>query len=239
MSQELKEKEIHQESALENPEVLVEKLSSFESYLEKNSKTLGGIVALIVLVIGGYFGYRWYLNQENQEAEKEIFNAVYQFEQDSLRLALNGDGKSMVGFLSVAEDYGSTKAGKLAHFYIGAIYLKQGKFQEAIDHLKEYDGNDLLVSARASSLIGDAYTELKDNESALEYYKKAALRAPNKFFSPRYLMKAALAQELMGKYADAINTYDQVTTKYFDSQEAVDAKKFKARLEQMIAQGAK
>ena len=235
MSQDLKEKEVHKESALENPEILVEKLSTFEDYLEKNSKLVGTIVAVIVLAVAGFFGYRWYMNSQNQEAEEQMFQAVYQFETDSLRLALNGDGKSMIGFLAIADDYGYTKSGKLAHFYIGAIYLKQNKYQEAIDNLKEYNLDDLLILPRAHCLIGDAYLELDDKEHALEYYKKAALHAPNKFFSPRYLMKAALVQELSKQYADAINTYDQVTQKYFDSQEAADAKKYKARLEQMLS----
>lgn len=234
MSQEVKSKEVVKDSALENPEVLVEKLSSFEYYLEKHTKEISIVVAALALVIGGFFGYKWYLSTENEEAQKQMFSAVYYFEADSLKKALNGDGGS-IGLLSIAEDYGYTKAGKLAKFYIGAIYLKQGKYQDAIDNLKDFDSNDLLIGPRANCLIGDAYLELNDLENALEYYKKAALHAPNKFFSPRYLMKAALVQELMKNYPDAINTYDQVIQKYNDSQESGEAQKLKARLEQMIS----
>jgi TolA-binding protein len=235
MSQEVKSKPENQASALENPEVLVEKLTSFEYYLEKHSKQIAILVGAIALVIGGFFAYKWYMNTENEEAQKQMFSAVYYFEADSLNKALKGDGGS-IGLLSIAEDYGSTKAGKLAKFYIGAIYLKQGKYQDAVDNLKGYDSDDLLVLPRANCLIGDAYLELNDLDHALEYYKKAALHAPNKFFSPRYLMKAALVQELQKNYADAVNTYDQVIQKYNDSQEAPDAKKLKARLEQMLGE---
>jgi len=233
MSQQIKEKKSDSASALENPEVLVEKLSSFEYYLEKHSKQIGILVAAIAVVIGGFFGYRWYVSSENEEAQKQMFSAVYFFEADSLKKALNGDGPS-IGLLKIAEDYGHTKAGKLAKFYIGSIYLKQAKYQDAIDNLKAYDSDDLLINPRANCLIGDAYLELNDLEPALQYYKKAALHAPNKFFSPRYLMKAALVQELLKNYSDAVNTYDQVIQKYNDSQESADAKKLRARLEQML-----
>jgi predicted negative regulator of RcsB-dependent stress response len=232
MSQVVKEQEANKASALENPEVLVEKLTSFEDYLEKHTKQIAIFAGVIALVIGGFFGYRWYQGTENEEAQKQMFSAVYYFESDSLNKALNGDG-SAIGLKSIAEDYGHTKAGKLAKFYIGAIYLKQAKYQDAIDNLSGFHSDDLLISPRANCMIGDAYLELNDLEHALEYYKKAALHAPNKFFSPRYLMKAALVQELMKNYSEAINSYNQVIEKYYDSQEAPDARKMKARLEQM------
>jgi len=235
---EIKDKVVEKESALENPEVIVERLTSFEHYIEQNSKQLGIIAGVIALLIAGFFGYRYWSSTQDQEAQGQMFSAVYYFEADSLKKALNGDGNNL-GFINIADEYGSTKAGKMASYYIGSIYLKQGKFQEAIDNLKNFSSDDILIAPRANCLIGDAYLELNDLDHALEYYKKAALHAPNKFFSPRYLLKAALVQELQKNYADAVNSYDQIIRKYYDSQESADAKKFKARLEQMIASGAK
>lgn len=233
MSQEFKTKEENKTSVLESPDVLVEKLSGFEEYLEKNKKLLTIIGIGILAFVGGFFGFRWYLDSQNQEAEEAMFQAVYYFESDSLDKALNDGKGGKMGLLSIAENYGSTKAGKLAHFYAGAIYLKKGKYQEAIDHLSMYDGGDLLITPRADCMLGDAYLEMNDNEKALEHYKKAALHAPNKFFSPRYLMKAALVQELMNNYDDAINTYTQIIEKYNDTQEGGEANKLRARLMQM------
>jgi len=235
MNQEVKDTKEIAPSALDSPEVLVEKLSSFEEYIEKNSKLLGIAVGAVALVIAGFFGYRWYMNSQDEQAQKEMFSAVYYFEADSLDKALKGSYPSVKGLEYIAEEYPGTKSGKLAKFYIGTILLKKGKYEEAIDNLKEYNTNDLLLLPRANCLIGDAYLELKDLDHALEYYKKAALHAPNKFFSPKYLMKAGLVQELQKSYSDAIGTYDQVIQKYYDSQEATDAKKLKARLEQMTS----
>lgn len=235
MSDITKEKTAPKESAFENPEVIIEKFADAESYLEKHGKLLSLIMAGIVLVVGGYFGYRWWTVTQDEEAQKQMFAAVYYFESDSLKKALNGDGNNL-GLLAIADDYSGTKAGKLAKFYLGAIYLKQGKYQEAVDNLSGFSSDDMLVGPRANCMLGDAYMELNDPGKALEYYKKAALHAPNKYFSPRYLMKAALAQELTKNYVDAISTYEMLLEKYYDSQEAQDAKKLKARLEQMTAE---
>ena len=235
---EIKDKVVEKESALENPEVIVERLTSFEHYIEQNSKQIGIIAGVLALLIAGFFGYRYWTSTQDQEAQGQMFSAVYYFEADSLKKALNGDGNNL-GFISIADEYGLTKAGKLASYYIGSIYLKQGKFQDAIDNLKDFSSDDILIAPRANCLIGDAYLELNDLDHALEYYKKAALHAPNKFFSPRYLLKAALVQELQKNYSDAINSYGQIIEKYYDSQESADAKKLKARLEQMLASVAK
>lgn len=233
MSQETNVKEQNKATVLESPEVLVEKISGFEAYLEKNKKLVTIIGLSLLSFVGGFFGIRWYLDTQNQEAQEAMFQAVYYFEADSLDKALKDGKGGRMGLLSIADNYGSTKAGELAHFYIGAIYLKQGKYQDAVDHLNQYDGNDLLITPRAHCLLGDAYLELDNKEKALEYYKKAVLHAPNKFFSPRYLMKAAFVQELMKNYDDAINTYTQVVEKYNESQESGEASKYKARLLQM------
>jgi predicted negative regulator of RcsB-dependent stress response len=232
MSQEIKDKVEKHESALENPEVIVEKLSTFEHYIEQNSKKLSMLVGAIVLVVAGYFGYQWWSGTQNEEAQEQMFSAIYYFESDSLKKALNGDGNHP-GFLTIAEDYALTKSGNLANFYIGTIYLKQGKYQDAIDYLGKFSSDDVLIQPRANCLLGDAYLELNDLDKALEHYKKAALHAPNKYFSPRYLMKAALVQELQKNYSDAINTYGTIIEKYYDSQDIAEAKKLKARLEQM------
>jgi tetratricopeptide (TPR) repeat protein len=233
MNQETKAKQELKSSVLESPEVLVEKLSGFETYLENNKKLLSIVGIGILAFVAGFFGIRWYLDTQNKEAEEAMFQAVYYFEADSLDKALNGGKGGTMGLLAIAEDYGSTKSGKLAHFYAGAIYLKKGKYQEAVDHLEQYESGDLLITPRAHCLLGDAYLELDNKEKALEYYKKAALHAPNKYFSPKYLMKAALVQELMSQYDDAINTYSQVVEKYNDSQESQEANKYRARLQQM------
>src|SRR5882672_59234 len=116
---------------LENPEIIKAKLEGVEHWVEGNPKIVFGVLGAIVLVIGGYFGYRHWMGSQDEKAQNDMFQAIRYFEADSLNLALNGDGNNL-GFLQIIDDYGMTKAGKLANFYVGAIYMKQGKFKPAI-----------------------------------------------------------------------------------------------------------
>src|SRR5512146_1260916 len=97
----------HKHELIENPEALKETLAGAENWLERNPKIVIGIAAIIVLVVGGYFGFSYYKDNQNAQAQKEMFQAVHYFEADSLDLALKGDGNNL-GFINIIEDYGIT-----------------------------------------------------------------------------------------------------------------------------------
>ncbi len=220
----------HKHELLENSDALKEKLVVAESWIEQNPKPVIGIALAVLLVVGGYFGFEYYKNGQNIEAQKDMFQAIYYFEADSLDLALNGDGNNL-GFLAIIEDYSITDAGNLANFYAGASYLKQGKYALARLFLEDFSSNDLLVQARAYSLVGDAFMEEQKYDDAASFYSKAANYKPNKFFTPAYLMKAALAYEKLNQNDKAKEAYDKVINQYWESSEYNNARKFKARLE--------
>jgi TolA-binding protein len=200
-------KEEHKHELLENPEALKEKLAGAETWLESNPKIVIGLGLAILLIVGGYFGFRFYKDSQNKLAQNEMFQAVFYFEADSLDKALNGDGNNL-GFLNIIDDYGITDAANLANYYAGVCYLKQGKFE-----------------------LARLYLEEQKYEDAAAYYKKAADYKPNKYFSPAYLMKEALAYEKLKQNDKAKEAYEKIITQYWDSDEYQEAKKFKARLE--------
>jgi TolA-binding protein len=227
-------KKSEQSELIENPEVIAEKLVPGEDFLKSNSKILAGIFAVAVVLIGGVLFFQYNTQQQNEKAQAEMFQAVYFFEQDSVDFALNGDGINK-GFLTIIEDYPRTDAANLSHFYTGSIYLSQKKFEDALTHLEEFSSDDYLVQAKAYSLIGDANLELGKNEEAIAQYTKAARTNENKFMSPKYLAKLAVAQEEAGKVEDAIKTYTEIEEKYYESFEFAAARKHKARLEGLAA----
>jgi TolA-binding protein len=223
-----------QNELIENPEVIAEKLVPGEDFLKSNSKILVGILVVAVVLIGGILFFQYNTQQQNEKAQAEMFQAVYFFEQDSIDFALNGDGINK-GFLTIIEDYPRTDAANLSHFYTGSIYLSQKKFEDALTHLEEFSTDDYLVQAKAYSLIGDANLELGQTEEAIALYTKAARTNENKFMSPKYLAKLAVAQEEAGKVEDAIKTYTEIEEKYYESFEFATARKHKARLEGLAA----
>lgn len=207
-----------------------EALSKSEVFIEKNQKIIGIVVGAIAIIVLAYFGFqRFYLEPREKEAQSQMFMAEKYFEQDSLSRALNGDG-SYPGFLEIIDDYGMTKAATLAHYYTGIIYLNQGKYQEAIDHLKKFDIKDALVQPMAKGAIGDAYMELGKTAEAAKQYEKAAKSTENEFTTPVFLLKAGWAYEHDGKKEKAIEVYRKIKTTYPRSAEARDIEKYIAKL---------
>ena len=222
---------------LENPDALRETLTSgTEDFIKKNAGLLTGLALAVALLIGGFFGYRYYKSTQNAAAQEEMFQAVFYFEADSLGKALNGDGNNY-GFLEIIDEYGGTDAANLSHYYAGVISLKQGEYQAAIDHLSEFSASDLLVQAKAYALVGDAYMELEQYGQAAEHYQKAADYKPNPFFTPQYLVKVALAQEANNNPQAAAQSYQRIIDEFPTANEMQEAQKQAARLQAMATEG--
>ncbi len=214
----------------ENPEVIAQQLTKTEQFIEQNKKVVFGVGGLIALVIVAFFGYRYYMNNQNVEAQKEMFQAVYWFENAEYDLAINGDGNNY-GFLSIADDYRSTEAANLANYYLGAIYLQKGEFETAIDYLESFSADDLLVQSRAYALIGDSYMELGNYTLAAEQYGKAADYKSTAQFTPEYLMKQALAYKQANEPDKAKTAYKRVVDNYKKSGDYDEARKYLSLLE--------
>lgn len=202
-----------------------EALSKSELFIEKNQKILTIIVGILVLLVLIFFGIRkYYIDPKEKEAALLIFKAEQYFAQDSLLLAIDGDG-NYPGFLEIIDDYPWTKTGRLANYYAGIIYLKQGEYNEAIKHLKKFRSNDFLVNNIAKAAIGDAYMELGNHGKAVSYYLKAASNNANDLTTPGFLMKAAQTYELMGEWKKALNIYEKIKKEHYESIEARDIDK--------------
>jgi len=204
-------------------------LGKAENFVEKNKKAIAIIVGGIVLVVGGFFAYqKLYAAPREEQAQNEMFQAQYYFEKDSFNLALNGDSTSK-GFLAIIDEFGGTDAANLAEHCAGICYLNTGKYDEAIEHLKQFSSNDIIVGAQNLGLIGDAYMEKNQVDDAIEYYKKAADKSDNNFTAPIYLMKAAGALEDQKKYKEAVELYERIKTDYYQTREGQEVEKLIAR----------
>ncbi len=201
-------------------------LSRTEQYIEENQKSLSIIILAIIVVVGGYLGYKkFYLEPNNREAQGAMYVAEQYFEQDSFKLALEGDGANY-GFLDIIDEYSVTKTANLAHYYAGICYLRAGQFEDAIEHLEKFDAEDIMVASVALGAIGDCYLELNDKEKAASFYLKAGNRKKNSFTSPLYLKKAGLVFEDLQQYEKAMKAYQAIEKNYPDTEEGRQIKKY-------------
>ena len=114
-------------------------LISSEAFIDKYKKPIMYVFIAIVVLVGGYFLYRSFVSEPREAKANELmFKGQQYFASDNYEKALNGDGQGFPGFLKIANDYGSTKAGNLAQLYAGLSYAKLGKYQEAVTRLEDF-----------------------------------------------------------------------------------------------------
>ena len=210
-------------------------LTRSEQFIEDNQKLLtyilGGLIVVLLIVIGGN---RYYLKPLNEKAAADMFYAERYFEIDSFNLALNGYG-TYPGFLNVIDDYGLTKAAKVAKYYAGVCYQQLGEHEAAIEYLKKFNTSDLLVGAAKFSTLGDAYVELGDFDKAVSAYKSGIENYENTFSSPILLKKLGIVYEEMEELDLALEVYQIIESSYPETPEGREIRKYIGRVESKMA----
>ena len=213
---------------------LGEKLSQAEHYVSDNRKSLSIIGGAIIAVLAIYFGYRQFIVKPQEEnAQKEMYAAERYFGEDSVNMAIKGDG-SFPGFVEIAENYGSSQSGNLAHYYLGISYLRKGEYEKAIESLKAYDAEDDITGALALGGIANANWELGRTDEALSFFKKAADWDKNNFTRPLFLKKEALVYEANKDYKSSLSIYQEIKKDFPNSTEARDINKYIGRAEGIL-----
>lgn len=209
-------------------------LSKTERYIEENQKSLTIIVVAIIIIVGGYLGYKRFVEtpMEN-ESKSQMWMAEQYFAKDSFNLALNGDG-NYLGFLDIIEEYSITKSANLANYYSGISYLRLGQFENAIEYLKQFESDDKMVAPIAYGAIGDAYMELNNFDDALVFYNKAVHTSENNFTTPIYLMKISVVHKQNGDYKKALETYKKIEKDFPNTVEGRQVSKYIAQVEVLI-----
>ena len=191
-----------------------QQITKTEAFFEKNKKALMGcVVAVIVIIAGIILCNTYYLKPRAEKASTELAKSQELFEQQQYE-------KALPGFQKVADEYGSTDAGNLAQLYIGICQANLGKWQEAVNALESFSGqDDQMISPAAEGALGNAYANLNQLDKAVEHLKKAAKMADNNTLSPIYLIQAGEILESQGKKAEALELYQQVKEKYVNSMQ--------------------
>lgn len=225
--------------ASEEPEVVIETaIGKTEEFIHRNGKTLLTILAVAVVLVGGYFGYQYLYQAPRQEkAATAMFNAQHAFAADSFALALNGDGNTQ-GFLQIIEKYGSTPSGNLAKHYAGQCYLRQGQYQEAIGCFEDYKNVKgipaQLINSLNAGFMGDAYVQLGNLEKGASLYEEAVSTGEDQLTTPYYSQKAGAIYEMLGNNKKALEMYNIVKLRFPNSMEARDIDKYIAQVEQKL-----
>jgi tetratricopeptide (TPR) repeat protein len=201
---------------------LNESLSGIEKKVEENKKMIvwvvGGIVAIAVIILG----YVNLIQNPNlEQAKQEIAKA-------DMYLSLGQDSIALNGYMAVADEF-SNDAANRAGLNAGIILYEQGKYEEAIDYIKKYDAEGVLVGPASQALIGDCYVNLQKYDEAINYFDKAiSLAGDNALYTPLFILKKATVLREQGKFAEEAKLLQTIKDQYpnFISGYRVDVDKY-------------
>lgn len=221
-----KEKEVleSQSTTAEVFKTLDDTASKSEQWIEKNRKPLFSALIAVVVVILGYMGYEKYIVEPTEiDASNQLsfprkyFDAAQTApgsEMDSLLLLGLQGADGNYGFEDIADLFGGTKAGNISNYYAGVSYLKLKEYDKAIEYLDRFSSDDDILGPTAIGAIGDAFADLDQIESALEYYNRAANKKENEFTTPMFLMKAGKTAMDLGQFAKAEQFFQRIKDDY-------------------------
>lgn len=220
----------------------LEPIDKIRNFWDRYSKPITYVSTVIIVLIAGWLTYKYaYKMPLEEKANNQVFVTQKYFDDftaasDSSKImlatqVLNGDGVHP-GALKMMNDYSGTNAANLCKYYAGACYLHLGQFEKAIKFLKDFDAKgSTQIESRAYGMIGDANAELKKNDEALNYYKKAAsVNEKDDFTSSEFLFRAALFAQVNGKTKEAIDLFKKIKTDYPKTQKAEDVDRYLAKL---------
>ena len=196
---------------------------------------------LITVGVLGSLGYQSFVVEPtSREAVGELNQAQYYFnlavngqDSDSLYARSIRGGEGRYGFDDIIENYSGTPASDLASFSAGMAYLNMKDYNSAIEYLKDFSSDDILLSAIANGSIGDSYSQLDQDDEALDYYIKAINASENDYTTPKYLFKAGLLSSALEKNSQALSYFKRIKDEYPNSTEAAQVDIQIGRLENL------
>lgn len=211
---------------------IIEVRDQAQNFFERNQNLVLGVLAGLVILVGGYFAYNNFFKAPRaEEAIDQMTQAQYQFERDSFALALTNPGGGAMGFLDIIDSYGNTPSGNVAKYYAGICYLNIGEYDAAISFLKEYSPDGNITPIMRNGALGDAYSELSEYDDAISYYKKAVNAGDNEMLTAYYLHKLGLLHERNGRFAEAKEAYQRIKEEFPTSNQGREIDKYIARVD--------
>ena len=213
---------------------MIETINKSEAFFNKNKKAIIASLIALVLIVVGVIAYHNYATSRNEQASTAMAKCQELFPAQDFEKALKGDSIGNPGFIQIASDYSSTKAGNLANLYAGLCYAKLDKWQEAVKYFDQFSPKgDMMVSPMAIIAMGDAYANVKQLDKAVECYQKAVKMADGASelgyittISRIALLKAGLILMEQKKNDEALKMFETIKEKYLGAAVQQDIDKY-------------
>jgi TolA-binding protein len=185
------------------------------TWYQNNKRLVNGVLTGLVILAIVVVAYANNVSANNQRATAELGNILPYFDQEKYDVAINGDLQENVrGLQAIVNDYGSTRAGELAKFYLADAYFAQDDYDVALHFYLDVSVSDELVMASAQAGAAACYAAKGDHEKAAAYYEKAAFRSSKDPNAAENILHAAQNYAAAGKKEKALDLYRKLKKDY-------------------------
>lgn len=176
---------------------------------------LGLAVLGLIIIYLGWYAYVRYINNKGQDAYNNAYYTMLK-NTDTAKDQENQKKKEEL-FNRVINDYGSSKAARLAVPQLADAKFAQKKYDEAIAKYEEYLGklseNDPYQYLTMLSL-SVCYEEKGDYEKAIQSLEKIIAAGTDDFFKEQAMLSLARVYRLSGKQDKSNETLKQFKEKF-------------------------
>lgn len=185
-------------------DTLNDSLTSLPAKLKESRKIITTASIVVIVIVVAILFYLFGIRQPGINKANENIGLA------DRELIVNGnDSLALDLYLKTAES--GYDAGNRARLQAAILLYNQGKYQEAINAVKDYSANDAIIGAAAYSLKGDCYVMLDKLPDAVSAFKDAIDRSDdNTYYTPLFMMKLARVYEAQKNYAEAEKLYQQI-----------------------------
>jgi tetratricopeptide (TPR) repeat protein len=224
MSKKLSKEDLEQD-------LLIEYSSRFLHFYQTNKAVVWGGGIGLVLLIGLIVGFFIHSAQQESQAQELLGTAEQFLAQGNIERALHGDEDALtLGFIQIANNYGRTSAGNLAHYYAAVSEFELNNYEAALNHIESFRVPDGIIGVSPLSLHANILLELERYEDAAKKFEKAAKWDENSSTTPVNLFAAAEAYAEAGMNREAINHLDTILSEYSSSPVANRAQRMRGML---------
>jgi TolA-binding protein len=177
-----------------------------------------GLVGLIVLVSVG--------NRFLGGGSRSHSRAEFQLTMAHQYLMTGDYENAVIQYTALNEEFGGTKQGKQALYWLGEAKFASGLHGEAIEAYLNFlstSSSDHLVAPAALRSLAACYESLGDYENAALTYRRIHEEYPPGRLTALSVLRSGICYEKTGDYVGAETMYRRVTEEYEDSGFAADA----------------
>lgn len=210
---------------------LIENYKKLADYYVANKSQILVIAFTLVVLIGGFFGYKYYSSAQEGQAQELLAIAETEYATGNYEEAIYGNEFELTyGFDQIAEEFPWTNAGNLANYYASVSSFQLGDVDDALMYMENFDVPEGILGVGPLTFHAKLYLAKENYTAAAEKFIEAAEWNENEVTTPSNLYEAAQAYYKAENYERAGELVNRVINNYPESTKLAESQRLKGML---------